>query len=544
MAAVGVDHEQRLAAQGVRKGLGAYYTPPDVVGGLLDLALAPILAARSRGGVEAVAATRVLDPACGTGNVLVAAVERIAGALRELGLDPVDADRRAVRCVRGIELDGGTARVCRANLRAIHADGGGRSIVRGDALLDPGLVPAGAFDLVIGNPPFLSQLSSSTVRSREDADRLRARFGSAVGPYTDPAAVFLLRSLEAARPDGGVVALIEPLAVLSARDARGVRARALADASLAALWVAEEPVFDADVEVCAPVLVRGGVGGATSIVRGRSFSSGPTVAAPDAAAPSWSSLLAALQDLPVRSLRTDGLLGDLADATADFRDQYYGLADAVVDEAVSDVARTGDHPRLVTSGLIDPARLLWGERACRFNRVAYEHPRVVLDRLSPPLRAWAGRRLVPKVLVATQTRVLEAVVDEAGGLLPSVPVLTVSARSGRADDLWRIGALLCAPPATLVAARRHLGAGRNATALRLAASDVLALPLPAGREPWDRAAGAFEQASAAEAQAQRNDLLHRCAHLMCEAYGLEDDGELVAWWSARLPRPRTAAPGP
>jgi hypothetical protein len=169
---------------------------------------------------------------------------------------------------------------------------------------------------------------------------------------------------------------------------------------------------------------------------------------------------------------------------------------------------------------------------------------VVLDRLSPPLRAWAGRRLVPKVLVATQTRVLEAVVDEAGGLLPSVPVLTVSARSGRADDLWRIGALLCAPPATLVAARRHLGAGRNATALRLAASDVLALPLPAGREPWDRAAGAFEQASAAEAQAQRNDLLHRCAHLMCEAYGLEDDGELVAWWSARLPRPRTAAPGP
>ena len=28
-------------------------------------------------------------------------------------------------------------------------------------------------------------------------------------------------------------------------------------------------------------------------------------------------------------------LGDVADATADFRDQYYGLADAVVDEAVA-----------------------------------------------------------------------------------------------------------------------------------------------------------------------------------------------------------------
>jgi SAM-dependent methyltransferase len=535
-----VGHERVLAERGVRKELGAYYTPPDVVDGLLGLALDPLLAARATVGVNAVAAIRVLDPACGTGNFLVAAAGRIASVLAELGLEPSDAAGRAVRCVRGIEIDPSTARLCRATLRVVHPAGGGRSIVRGDALLDAGLVPDGAFDLVVGNPPFLSQLASSTVRSRDDADRLRSRFGRAVGAYTDPAAVFLLAALRAVRPDGGLVALVEPVALLSGRDARAVRTEVLAGAALAALWVAEEPVFDVGVEVCAPVLVRGGAAPTTSLVRGRGFRPGPVVDAPVASSPSWSSLLAALHDLPERPLRTAGVVGDLAVATADFRDQYYGLADAVVDEPLDAAGR----PRLVTSGLIDPARLRWGERPCRFNKATYRHPRVEVGRLDDPMRAWATRRLVPKVLVATQTRVLEAVVDAAGDLLPSVPVVTVTARSGRVEDLWRLGALLCSPPATLVAARRHLGAARNATALRLAATDILALPLPAGEAAWERGATRFAEASAAATPAERAALLRASAEAMCVAYGVGGDDELLAWWAARLPQDRASAPVP
>lgn len=528
-------HEQRLAARGVRKGLGAYYTPPDVVAGLLDLVLDPILAGRAVVGPDAVAAVRVLDPACGTGNFLVAAAQRIAAVLVGLGVDEQRAAGLAVRCVRGIEIDDGTARACRAALREVHPGGGGRSITCGDALLGPRPVPSGAFDLVVGNPPFLSQLSSATARTRADADALRDRFGPAVGPYTDPAAVFLLASLRAARPDGGTVALIEPVALLSARDARGVRSAALGDAALVSLWFAEQAIFDADVEVCAPVLRRGVASDVTAIVRGRAFAPGPEVPSPPPGATSWSALLAAAQDLPDRELQVAGTLGDIAEATADFRDQYYGLAGSVLDRV------DGLEPRLVTSGLIDPGRLLWGERACRFNKVAYRHPRVDLARLEPAIRDWADRRLVPKVLVATQTRVLEAVVDEDGSLLPSVPVVTVTARSGRRDDLWRIGALLCAPPAALVAARRHLGAARNATALRLSASDLLALPLPEDRAAWDRAAGSFAAASAAIDQDRHRVLLREGAVAMGEAYGLSADDDLVAWWEARLPRARSVA---
>ena len=76
--------------------------------------------------------------------------------------------------------------------------------------------------------------------------------------------------------------------MLSGRDTRGVRGDALTAASLAALWIAEQPVFDADVEVCAPVLVRGGTAETTSLVRGRDFRSGPTATPPVASAVSWS----------------------------------------------------------------------------------------------------------------------------------------------------------------------------------------------------------------------------------------------------------------
>ncbi|WP_421118309.1 hypothetical protein ACE2AJ_12955 [Aquihabitans daechungensis] len=352
--------------------------------------------------------------------------------------------------------------------------------------------------------------------------------------------MFLLLALQLVRPLGGVVALIQPVAVLSGRDAGGVRARALEAACLPMLWIAEQPVFDADVEVCAPVLVRGREAAATALVRGRGFRPGPTAPAPAPSAASWSPLLAALQDLPVRSLLTDGVVGDLAEATADFRDQYYGLAGAVVDR----VDGSADRPRLVTSGLIDPARLRWGERPCRFNKEAYLHPRVELGRLAVPLQEWATRRLVPKVLVATQTRVLEAVVDAAGDLLPSVPVVTVTPRRGRAEDLWRIGALLCAPPATLVAAQRHLGSARNATALRLSASDVLALPLPRGRAAWGWAAAAFAEASVAPDEETRGERLRASARAMAEAYGLIDDEDLLAWWAARLPQARAGESGP
>lgn len=141
-------------------------------------------------------------------------------------------------------------------------------------------------------------------------------------------------------------------------------------------------------------------------------------------------------------------------------------------------------------------------------------------------------------MLATQTKVLEALVDLHGRLLPSVPVITITVPD--VADFWRLGALLSSPPITLAAACRHLGAALSSDALKLSASDVLELPLPAERDAWDEAAGHFEAASLARADVLRSEELRSSASLMCRAFGLGDDDELLSWWAQRLPNRRPA----
>ncbi len=549
------NHEAHLQQIGERKSRGAYYTPADVVDGILQLCLDPQLAELERVGPDSVAAIRVLDPTCGTGNFLIAAFERIRASLLRCGATSEEASELALNCVVGVDLDPEAVQLCRAALggMAPGAKAGSvlaRNIRCADSLLMPLEAPhslfmddkacdwailkreVGAprgFDVVLGNPPFLNQLHSSTAFTAEYGQQVHTRFGQAARGFTDPAALFLLVGLDVLRSDGGRLCLVEPLSVLSVRGAAKIRRALLGRAALTAAWFAEVRVFeDADVEVWAPVLETGAGAGPVKLFSGRTFEPFGTAACPDATAPGWGSLLAQQRGVPTHNWRTAGTLGEIASATADFRDQYYGLVGHVFD----DVANESDQPKLVTSGLIDPAHLLWGNRATRFNREAFQAPRVKLSGLSPELRQWAAKRLVPKVLVATQTRVLEPIVDMNGSMLPSVPVLTIEAPVG---SLWGIAALLISPPISAIAASRHFGAALSSDALKLSARDVLALPLPHDKQLWARAATAFKAASAAQTHHQRQRELASCAQLMCGAYGVEDCAELFDWWAARLP---------
>ncbi len=97
--AAGVVHE---ALHDRRKASGAYYTPPEAVAVLLDHALEPVLARTSH---AEVARLRVLDPACGGGNFLLPAMERLAVRLRQAGHRDDEARRLAARCVVGVDVD-------------------------------------------------------------------------------------------------------------------------------------------------------------------------------------------------------------------------------------------------------------------------------------------------------------------------------------------------------------------------------------------------------------------------------------------------------
>ena len=399
----------------------------------------------------------VCDPACGGGAFLLAAMR--AGV--------------AVDRLVGIDIDPVAAAVAEA---AVCLAAGGRPprIAVADALVDPWPVEA---DVVVGNPPFLGQLKASTARTRDRAATV-GRTG-----YADEAVLFLRRSVELARP-GGAVALLQPLSLLSAAGAAPTRA-ALAPL-VERVWLPEAQLFDdAAVSVCAVVV--------------RPDRTGPSVVATGGAP--WADLLADAHGVPAVDLGDGPVLGEWCTVTAGFRDEYYGL--------VPHVAESAEVPTgapLVTSGLIDPNRCRWGEVPARFAKRRWQAP--VVDRPADG---------VPKVLVATQTRVVEAVVDVAGSWVPVTPVVSVVPSDG---DVWRTLAVLLAPPVSAWALRRTAGTGMSARALKLTAAHVRAIPSPPDATAWSASAAALAAGD-----------LDAAGVAGCEAYGVD----VLDWWRGLLP---------
>ncbi|MCW2816523.1 MAG: hypothetical protein JWN84_3978 [Nocardioides sp.] len=475
---LGAVHESLLID---RIGSGSFYTPPVLVDWVLDRAL---LASDEQ---------TVLDPACGTGNFLLAVVRRLGPA--------------SVARVHGVDLDPVAVAITRLLLR-LEAPGVDpalleRTIRVGDGL---GEHPGAPYDVVVGNPPF--------------GGRLRPRApvpGAPPAAYTDTSAVFLQHALTLVT-DGGRVALVQPQSLLAARDAGPVRAAVRAAGAVTDLWSSTTPVFPGTpVLTCVPVVRVGAAQGPVLT------SHGVEVAMPD---DEWGPLHAPALGVPTVTPTVAGVLGDLGPCTADFRDQYYGL--------VPHVREGGPGAPLITAGLVDPATCRWGEVSTRFAKQDWAAPTVDLDslRADGALTAWAEARLVPKVLVASQGRVVEAVVDVDGAWLPSVPVVTLAAAP---DRLWHALAVLLAPPVVAIAAARYAGTGLTATAIKLSARQVAALPLPADTVAWDVGADLARAAQDAD-EAERPSALRAVAGAMCAAY---DDDAALDWWLDRVaPRPR------
>ncbi|HEU4325749.1 MAG TPA: N-6 DNA methylase [Roseiflexaceae bacterium] len=186
-----------------RRAHGQFFTPAHVVSCCFAL-LADELSPEAR----------LADPSCGDGAFL-------RGAL-DLGLRPdrlygCDVDPALVAALR----DGGLERVA-------LADG-----------LAPDSLPARAFDLVVGNPPF--GIATATPAGRFHASEVR----------------FLLRALDLARP-GGAVGLVLPSGVLANERLRGLRSELLARATPLAVIALPRQTFShtGTSALCSLVLLR------------------------------------------------------------------------------------------------------------------------------------------------------------------------------------------------------------------------------------------------------------------------------------------------
>jgi SAM-dependent methyltransferase len=458
-----------VAADSERKQRGAWFTPEHLVDAVIGAVVDEAFVASRRGRT-----LRILDPACGDGRFLTAAIDavRLAGG-----------EATAV----GIDIDPDTAHLVATSTEA--------EAICDDALTAAWLTEqAGAFDLVIGNPPYLSQLAASTTRGGAST-----RGG---GPYADAAVEFLALAADLVDPDGGRVAFVLPQSILSARDAADVRRRV--DSRSTMFWSAwtGERDFDAQVVTCA-----------------LAFDFGQAAEQPQAATTTWSHVVTGRSGVPpMPGVFEDmsppaGRLGDRARLNANFRDEYYGMVVAVGDHASG--------PPLVTSGLIDPGRCMWGERSVRFAKQRFVAPRVDVSALDEKMVAWAEQRLVPKVLIANQTPIVEAVCDPAGDWLPGVPVVAAypTDPSTETETAWEIAAVLSSPAVSAWAWHRRGGTGLSPNTIRIGPPMLAELPWPVG-------------SVVAAADALRAGDVVACGQLVDAAFGIEVDERslLLDWW--------------
>lgn len=496
---------QSLVDRDARRRVGAFYTPAS----LADQLAAATLTGATLTGLDPGHTVKICDPAVGAGSLLLAAA-RVAAAH---AVGPGNLH------LTGMDLDPLAASVATTALHLAYPEST-ICILVGDALQEGAWQGHGRFDAVLANPPFLNQLARRTARSRPDAAELSDRFGAAASGYADTAALFAIVSVELTRP-GGATGLILPEPLLTTRDGSAGRISVGARTELRRLWTAPPRTFEAGVRACGVVLRRHGPG--CDPGRDTHWRRGE-----------WNEYVADAAGVPDCRIREGGRLGDMAQCTADFRDQFYGVARIATDALDPD--RGVLHPALVTSGLIDPLENRWGSRSARIAGRTFEHPRANLGSLDDDhrVRRWAAARLVPKVLVATQTRVLEAIADPHGSLLPVVPVISVI--PCEPDRVWHVAAVLVSPPVSALARRRAAGAALSSDAIKLSARQVAGLPLPLSCDRWDAGAAAACAASASSAAgdvAGWRVAMRELADAMCEAYGIESE-PVTRWWWSRL----------
>ena len=188
-----------LMPDGVRAGLGAYYTRPALCERLLDMVTAA--------GVDW-ATARVLDPACGGGAFLSPVAKRMMDGVA--GCDPEDQLSSVESRLRGLEVDPFAAWLSQVLLDAALVD----SCLAAGRLPDCVVTVCDAleaepedlgFDLVVGNPPYGRVKLSQDLREKY----ARSLFGHAnlYGVFTDLALRFAKSS--------GVVGYVTPTSFLA-----------------------------------------------------------------------------------------------------------------------------------------------------------------------------------------------------------------------------------------------------------------------------------------------------------------------------------------
>ena len=213
-----------------RKQRGHFSTPPTLVNQMLDACGYTAAADLTR--------LRVLDPACGSGNFLAGAAQRLLAGGAQRGYKPRQTLSMLQRNVWGFDPDPVACFLAEMQVRATFAEqeltASERTsyakrplhIQQADGLALPwGEAQRETVDLFLANPPYLAA---------KNADLSGYRWTQGLG-QADSYLLFLRLALQVVRPDGWL-GLVLPDPVLARANATRERQRLLAETTVHQLW--------------------------------------------------------------------------------------------------------------------------------------------------------------------------------------------------------------------------------------------------------------------------------------------------------------------
>ncbi len=443
-----------------RKSTGAYYTPAPLIDLLLDRALMPLIAQRATGKSQ----LTILDPACGPGDFLIAARDRLQHHPQPTELHGIDLDPNAIAAARAslpsshLPFD-----ICHLTWTLTNA-----------LLSPPAALQPHSIDLVLGNPPFVNAIEKYLTADTKLL--LRQRFPEVTGA-ADLSCYFLAQAIRLVRP-GGRIAFVLPRALLNSPTAAGLRAHLPPHLRPNLIYAPDRHDFfpGAAIFICCLIL---GPADHCLLSADPDPATAHFIPSPLPETSNWWQHLHQHTQSPSAILHPPS-----SSSTSSLRHHFHAQSSLTAGDAYDLLpylfdSQSGPGQKLLTTGLIDPRESLWGRVSCRFLKRQFQFPRVRPD---APLTESLAHRLAqsrrPKIIIAGLAKRFEAILDEAGEYLGAVSTFSVFDPE---DDLPSLLALL--DHLHCPAMTDHLISQLAANALRgrhitLKKSFLLDLPLP------------------------------------------------------------------
>lgn len=219
-------YEEVFVTQELRKELGIYYTPAVLAQRIL-----------ARLPIEEIPPEQrtVLDGTCGSGNLLLAAHERLAHLL-PVTLPRDDVNRYLLRHIHGVDTDSFATLVSRLALFLTGIPASGRWDIREADFLalrraDIGFEPR----IIVGNPPF---------KESQQGGQLSQKASIILDHYLDML------------PDDGLLGIVLPETFLENRSSRRSRQRLLTECDILETWHLPQTIFASSRHATIVVLAK------------------------------------------------------------------------------------------------------------------------------------------------------------------------------------------------------------------------------------------------------------------------------------------------